>query len=558
MISLRKLPVSGKILLGYAGTLVILLVLAVLVYQGLDRSIEAAGWVRHTQDVLLHDGTLSKQLVDMETGTRGFVITGDDAFLEPYNVGRTVSAVTIAQTLALVSDNPGQEQRMQAIAAAVQDWQRQHLEPTIQARRGGADQAVALVASGRGKAMLDQIRRQQDDFAATEQTLLVQRAQDEDGATRRLQFLVVGGTALAALLGLAGSLLSARSIAQRVGSVARGAAAIANGDLGRTIPTVDSGDEIDALGASFNAMTDSLRQALSTKVEKESLESVLRERQTASAQLASTASQILGSVNELGATTNEQAAAITQTTATVDEVTATSQQVLRQANGVASMATQASEVAQRGLATVDATVTAMQDIRGRVESIAEQMLTLSEQTQQVGEITTTVDDLADQSNLLAVNAAIEAARAGEQGRGFAVVAQEVRSLAERSKTATVQVRTILGEIQRATNAAVLATEQGTKGVIAGSAQVEQAGLTIRQLANTIRESSEAAQQIVASVGQHGAGMEQIAAAMTSINKATNGTAGGARQLQEAAGSLNDMAQRLASVVGENRPISRAA
>jgi methyl-accepting chemotaxis protein len=556
MTAFRKLSVSGKILLGYGGTLLVLVVLAVAVYRGLDRTIESNAWVRHTQDVLLHNSMITSELVDMETGMRGFVITGDNTFLDPYNLGRTAVGPMIAETLALVVDNPVQVQRMQAISAAIQDWQRLSLEPTIQARRDGVEQATALVTAGRGKVMLDQIRRQQDDFATAEQALLTQRAQDEDGANRLLQMLVIGGTGLAALLGLAGSLLTARSIARRVGSVANGAAAIAAGDL-RRIPMADSGDEIDALGSSFNAMTDGLRQAMSTKVEKESLETVLREGQTASALLASTASQILDSVNELGATTTEQAAAVSQTTATVDEVTATSQQVLRQANAVASMASQATEVARQGLTTVDATVIAMQDIRGRVESIAEQMLTLSEQTQQVGDITTTVDDLADQSNLLAVNAAIEAARAGDQGRGFAVVAQEVRSLAERSKAATVQVRTILGEIQRATNAAVLATEQGTKGVTAGSAQVEQAGLTIRKLANTIRESSEAAQQIVASVGQHGAGMEQIAAAMMSINQATTATAGGARQLQAAATGLNDLAQRLASAVGESRPNGRA-
>jgi len=134
----------------------------------------------------------------------------------------------------------------------------------------------------------------------------------------------------------------------------------------------------------------------------------------------------------------------------------------------------------------------MQDLRGRVETIAEQILALSEQTQQVGEIISSVEDLADQSNLLAVNAAIEAAKAGEQGRGFAVVAQEVRTLAEKSKAATVQVRTMLTDIQRATNAAVLATEQGTRGADEGARLVEQAGITIRQLDETIRHSAEAA------------------------------------------------------------------
>src|SRR5579859_1921925 len=104
MTSLRKLPVSGKILLGYGGTLVILLVLAGLVYQGLDRSVETASWVRHTQDVLVHSSAISKLTVDMETGERGFVITGDDAFLEPYNSGRTAVAVSISETMALVSD----------------------------------------------------------------------------------------------------------------------------------------------------------------------------------------------------------------------------------------------------------------------------------------------------------------------------------------------------------------------------------------------------------------------------------------------------------------------
>lgn len=281
------------------------------------------------------------------------------------------------------------------------------------------------------------------------------------------------------------------------------------------------------------------------------LRQLIQEIRQSVQRLAVTTSEILASVTQQGASTTEQAAAVSQTTATVDEVRVTAQQATQRAQVVAQQAQRAADVADEGLQTVETTVTGMRDLSSRVESIAEQMLGLSEQTQQIGEVITTVDDLADQSNLLAVNAAIEAARAGEQGRGFSVVAQEVRSLAERSKAATVQVRTILTEIQRAANAAVLATEQGTRGTEEASRLIEQAGHAIGQLAATIRESAEAAQQIVASAGQQGAGMDQIATAMANINQATNETASGARQLQRAAEDMDDLAQRLTDLVGRS-------
>src|SRR5207302_9134131 len=123
-----------------------------------------------------------------------------------------------------------------------------------------------------------------------------------------------------------------------------------------------------------------------------------------------------------------------------------------------------------------------QHIQSQMESIAESIVRLSEQSQSIGEIISTVNDLAEQSNLLAVNAAIEAAKAGEQGKGFTVVAHEVKSLAEQSKQATSQVRAILSDIQRATNGAAMAVEQGAKAVEEGVRQSAEAGRSIAQLA----------------------------------------------------------------------------
>jgi methyl-accepting chemotaxis protein len=188
-------------------------------------------------------------------------------------------------------------------------------------------------------------------------------------------------------------------------------------------------------------------------------------------------------------------------------------------------------------------------LRAQVESTARSIMALAEQAKAIGEITATVSEIAEQTNLLALNAAVEAARAGDQGRGFSVVAAEIRSLADQSKKSTVQVREILGEIQRATSAAVLATEHGTREVGAGTKQVAAAGDTIRELAEAISEAATASAQIVASAGQQAAGMLQIRQAMQSIQEATQQNLASTRQAEQAAQDLTSQGTHLLSLVG---------
>ncbi|MDO8706310.1 MAG: methyl-accepting chemotaxis protein, partial [Sulfuricaulis sp.] len=180
---------------------------------------------------------------------------------------------------------------------------------------------------------------------------------------------------------------------------------------------------------------------------------------------------------------------------------------------------------------------------------AESIVRLSEQSQAIGEIIATVNDLAEQSNLLAVNAAIEANKAGEQGKGFAVVAQEVKSLAEQSKQATAQVRTILGDIQKATSTAVLATEQGNKAVEAGVKQTTETGESIRLLADSIAEAAQAATQIAASSQQQMVGMDQVALAMENIKQASVQNVAGTKQAEAAAQNLHELGQKLNDLIG---------
>ena len=190
----------------------------------------------------------------------------------------------------------------------------------------------------------------------------------------------------------------------------------------------------------------------------------------------------------------------------------------------------------------------MHAIQQRMETIAESIVHLSEQCQAIGEIIAAINDLADQSNLLAVNASIEAAKAGEEGRGFAVVAQEVRNLAEQSKQATTQVKTILRDIQKATTGAVMATEEGGKAVASGVHQSEETGKAIEKLSSSIENAAQAAIQIAATSQQQLIGMDQMAYAMENINQATGQNVDSARQLEETAHKLNQLGQELAQLV----------
>ena len=174
----------------------------------------------------------------------------------------------------------------------------------------------------------------------------------------------------------------------------------------------------------------------------------------------------------------------------------------------------------------------MEEIRQQMEILSERILLLNEQTQQIGDIITSVSEISEQSKLLALNAAIEAARAGEHGRGFAVVATEIRNLADQSKQSTLQVRNILGDIQKATDAAVLATEQGSMAVENGAQLATTAGQRFNELADAVVESGDSARLIATVSRQQGEGIDQISIAMDEINKNSVASAAGMGTIDE--------------------------
>jgi len=264
--------------------------------------------------------------------------------------------------------------------------------------------------------------------------------------------------------------------------------------------------------------------------------------------IASSSAQIMASIAQVASGATETAATVSETTAVAEQVKATAHLTSSKAHAVLDVAQKAVTLAQSGRNSVEESVSRMGLIREEMISIAERITSLSEQSQAIGEIIDTVKDLAEQSNLLSVNAAIEAAKAGEFGRGFDVVAQEVKALAAESKKATTRVRGILSDIEKATKGAVQATEQGRTGVEVGVRQTTEAGEAIRQMAETIELSAEAAAQIAASTQEHLEGMDQISTAMNNIKEASHQNVTGMRQVEETLQNLHSLGQKLKQLV----------
>lgn len=444
------------------------------------------------------------------------------------------------------------------------------------------EQILPMVLAGHVTDALTQASGAQHDrylalrTAARELTGEVRSDSRHQSAAAQLTFFVVGALALLATV-LIVWLLS-RIIAKPLLAITRAAERIAAGDLSVAIEATGRCDEVGLLTQSFARMSASLQGMagiagriaegdLRDEVQPQSAADVLghafasmvvklRELTTELGAgigvLSASAAQISTSTSQLAASASETAAAVSETTTTVEEVRQTAQVSSQKARAVSDSAQRASQVSDSGRRMTEDTAASMGRIQQQMEAIAESMMRLSEQSLEVGQIVATVEDLAAQSKVLAVNASIEAVKAGEFGKGFAVVAQEVRSLAEQSRQATAQVRTILNDIQKATSAAVLATEQGSHAVAAGVQQSREAGQAIQALAGSIGEAAQAATLIAASSQQQRVGVDQVASAMDSIKIASTQNVDSARQLESAARDIHGLGEKLRALAASYR------
>ena len=298
---------------------------------------------------------------------------------------------------------------------------------------------------------------------------------------------------------------------------------LSQGDTSVVIEAEARGDE---LGDMASAVAVFKENALQIAAMEETARAVV-------GSIAVIADQVQKAINDQAASSSEQAASVAQTSTSLEEIRETSGHARDRAEALSNAAKRTLSEGEIGTAEMTESVAAVESIRDKVGVIAKNMITLSEQNRKVGEITASVNNLAQQSKMLAVNASIEAAKAGEAGKGFAVVAEEMGNLAEQSEEATQQVRGVLDEIQSATEKAVLATEEGTKQVDVGVTLIQSASTRINNLNQVIGDTATETARIVGSVKQQSGGIEQVSLAMGEISKVTSQFASTSRQIQEA-------------------------
>ncbi len=339
----------------------------------------------------------------------------------------------------------------------------------------------------------------------------------------------------AALIIIVISFIISSNIAAPMIKMSKIAYQVSKGDLTVEMPKEKRSDEIGTLMESLSNMIEHLREQTKEIINVVNV-------------LAASVSEITVSLTQVTSGAAQTSSAVSETTSTVEEVKQTVHISSEKTKNVSNTAKQSLEISESGGKSTEETIEGMNVINSQMQAIAESIMALSEQSQNIGELIESVENISEQSNILAVNASIEAAKAGEHGKGFSIVAQEIRNLSDQSKQGTRHVRNILKDIQKATNTAVMTTEKGIKLVETGMSKAYEAGNAIERLMENITISAQAAIQIEASSQQQLIGMDQVAIAMEGINEASIQNVDSMKQLEEATNNLQEMGERLKQLI----------
>lgn len=529
-----------KLVFAFAAIVALVALSTIITLNQLNKMEQAVELNIHTFEVIRTANRLAEALVNVETGQRGFVITGDEASLQPYHQGKAEAEKDLKELLQKTSDNPEQQQSLKTVQSLYNDWLSKAIEPSIsQMKAAGTDttarQAVRdFERQGTGKEYMDKIRLQMETVQQRERTLLDSRSQDAASAKSFvLATLIVGGLIILVFSVVIALYLKA-TLQNRLQVAKDLVSAVADGKLTNKIDTT-GGDEVADLLQALARMQTQLHQLMS-------------QIKAAAADLSGASSTVASTTEQLSASADEQSRASSSIAAAVEELSVSIDSVSANANEAQTIAGKSGQQAQQSSKVINDTVASMERIAVVVRSASGRIEELGKQSEQISSIVNVIKGIADQTNLLALNAAIEAARAGEQGRGFAVVADEVRLLAQRTTQSTTEISGMIDVILNGTVDAVGQMSTGVEQVNLGVELAGQAGTAIDTIQHSFQQVVSVIESISMSLHEQNAASNEVAGHIERIATMSAQNSEATRHNSEVAHELRNLSNGLNNAV----------
>jgi CHASE3 domain sensor protein len=442
--------------------------------------------VEHTHQVRQRLIEVVSHIRNLEGTARGYALSGDEAFLEPASGSPAAVNRLLSELLELTADNPAQQRRLNELRPLAEDRVK-HSQRVIDVRRAeGAAAAHALVSAGQGRDLMESLVRVSGEIDAEELRLLRQRQADAEHGALAVQRTISWGSLLAALLVSGVGWYIARTLSAQIGSAVR--------------------------------------------------------------HIQSSSTELQAAANQQATSAKEQATAMSEISTTISELMATSRQIAESARRVSEISDRTASASRAGDVNVKRGSDAMSAIRRQVDAVVTNMLELGKKSQRIGAVLDIVSELAEQTNILAINATIEAAGAGEAGKRFGIVADEIRKLADRVAGSAKEIRALIDEVQRATNTTVMTTETGSKAVESGSDQFSKVAQSFGEIGSEISTATQAAKEIELSTKQQSTAVEQVNVAITSVAQASKETEVSTSQTLKTASELSNLSWQLLRIV----------
>jgi len=482
---MEKMRLRDRILMGYSAPIVLFIIMSVMVYMNLRGLSESFQSLIEFEDKVVLAGDSYRGMSMMVRSLRGLVITQDKAGIATYEKGDQLFHEATSKLEKTVKD-PEQRRNLGSVIEIVSRYDREIGKPVIAlVKEGKYDEALTEVRK-EGGSIVRELDKVMDDFNRRESELLAEETKIVESTIHTLTLTLVVSAVLVIILSMGAAYLISQ----------------------KAITTVN--------GAVL---------AIST----------------ATAEMAA-------SMEEHERTASAQAATVNQTSVTMEELNESSRQSAEQAESASNTTQKGVGLTEKGAKAIQETLNGMGRTKDKAKIISEQILRLSEFTGQIGAIATLVSDIANQVNMLSLNAAVEAARAGEHGRGFAVVAQEIRKLADQAKKSIERVNNLVNDVQKATNAVVMAAEEGTKAIDEGTDYMKNMADVLNEVSVSMRSIYENAQQVTLTARQQAAGITQVVEGMNSINAGARETAAGISQTKIGIEKLKETTAKLKEMV----------